>query len=175
MKKQIIQKKIEDILKKNRKPMKPREIKEQLNAWLRKNGEQEIETLYMSRQKTKLIKQTGTDYSYNFSRERRIKNKNELKSLLEHVNLLQKLDSCTPIVLRVDSGYEKIICNLLNKLYGKKGLFLFEGIGCILMVVSDMSILESPTLKEFKKMLNELERKNALDIENDSNKELLSD
>ena len=156
---------VESILKDNKKPMKPKEILSEVNIRMSENGYEPVKELYMSRIKkiSKVIDSDGTNYSYSVSREKMLERREELKSMLEHFNSLTLMSKCTPIILCVDNGYEKIICDLMYKLFKRKSIYCFEGVGCVLMAVEDPSVLKSEVFRDIKTTLDEFNKQNQDD------------
>lgn len=162
---------VEDILRHSMKPLKPSKILERLNNRLDEMGYEPLKEIYMSRiqKESRVINHAGSgSYAYDFPREKKDDKsdnvRKELKTMLDHFTDLTVMDICTPIILNVESGYEKIICNLMYKLFRKKNIYCFEGVGCILMVVKDPSVLESlKELKGVKDVLDYYHEQNQID------------
>ena len=162
---------VESVLKAKRTPMKPKEILDEINTKLKKNGYETLDTIYMSRiitQSNMIGHEKGGYYFYNFSRSNQLAKTKELKSMLQHFTGLTVMNECTPIILTVVPGYEKIICNLMCNLYRSKGIYCFEGVGCILMVIKDRSVLTRATLKRINDALDDFYRQHQPDTKSDT-------
>lgn len=151
---------VQNILKRAKSPMRPQDIKIRFNRWCDKHGYEQENELYMSRiaeqSNGRIVKEPGGKYSYNAGLDKEQVQQEELKNMLEHFTHLATTFECKhQVILRVDVGYEKIICNLLHDLFDKKDLFVFEGVGCILMMICNEEVLEDPALESIKETLEE--------------------
>lgn len=156
---------VEAILREYDCLMKPSEILKELNARLKEKGYKAIEKdkFYMSRiqKESRVIKREEKGYySYNSIREKRDGISDELIALLDHFTFLTVMDACTSIILTVDFGYEKIICNLMYQLFWRRNIHFFEGVGCVLIVVGDLSVLNSKEFKVIKETLDSFNEEN---------------
>ena len=140
--------------------MRPQEIKSRFNRWCDKHGYERESELYMSRiaeqSNGRIVKEQGGRYRYNAALDKEQEQQEELKNMLEHFTDLATTFECKQqLILRVDVGYEKAICNLLHDLFDKKDMFVFEGVGCILIMICNEEVLEDPALESVKETLED--------------------